>query len=145
MSRVRPGGDIPLLRGTWGPDRRFTFRGFLRWINTVVCREHSLSSTIEVSPELPPTESGNSEQASLAMSSIREENISSARADDKITAPIGAVDDDHENLKVEEETARVVDHAAERALCRKFDIRLMPVLAIMCMLSSSFQALVSCR
>ncbi|KAI6780839.1 uncharacterized protein J7T54_007318 [Emericellopsis cladophorae] len=28
-------------------------------------------------------------------------------------------------------TARVVDHIAERQLCRKFDVRLMPVLAIM--------------
>jgi hypothetical protein len=33
----------------------------------------------------------------------------------------------------QEETARVVDHIAERQLCRKFDVRLMPVLAIMCM------------
>jgi hypothetical protein len=31
-----------------------------------------------------------------------------------------------------EETARVVDHKAERALCRKFDYRLLPVLALMC-------------
>lgn len=30
------------------------------------------------------------------------------------------------------ESARVVDHIAERQLCRKFDVRLMPVLAIMC-------------
>ncbi|KAJ4249822.1 hypothetical protein NW762_012165 [Fusarium torreyae] len=30
-----------------------------------------------------------------------------------------------------EETARVVDHIAERQLCRKFDVRLMPVLAVM--------------
>ncbi|KAL6870355.1 major facilitator superfamily domain-containing protein [Trichoderma novae-zelandiae] len=30
-----------------------------------------------------------------------------------------------------EETARVVDHPAERALCFKFDIRILPVLAIM--------------
>ena len=30
------------------------------------------------------------------------------------------------------ETACVVDHIAERQLCRKFDVRLMPVLAIMC-------------
>lgn len=29
-------------------------------------------------------------------------------------------------------TARVVDHHAEQALCRKFDYRLLPVLAIMC-------------
>lgn len=32
----------------------------------------------------------------------------------------------------EGETARVVDHIAERQLCRKFDVRLMPVLAVMC-------------
>jgi hypothetical protein len=31
-----------------------------------------------------------------------------------------------------EDTARVVDHKAERALCRKFDYRLLPVLALMC-------------
>jgi hypothetical protein len=30
------------------------------------------------------------------------------------------------------ETARIVDHEAERALCRKFDFRLLPVLALMC-------------
>lgn len=31
----------------------------------------------------------------------------------------------------EELTARVVDSKAERALCRKFDLRLLPVLAVM--------------
>jgi hypothetical protein len=31
-----------------------------------------------------------------------------------------------------EEPVREVDHIAERQLCRKFDVRLMPVLAIMC-------------
>ncbi|UKZ67056.1 uncharacterized protein TrAtP1_008219 [Trichoderma atroviride] len=30
-----------------------------------------------------------------------------------------------------EETARVVDHPAERALCFKFDIRILPILALM--------------
>jgi hypothetical protein len=35
------------------------------------------------------------------------------------------------------ETARVVDHEAERALCRKFDFRLLPILAFMCMSISS--------
>lgn len=34
------------------------------------------------------------------------------------------------------DTARVVDPVAERRLCRKFDIRLLPVLAVMCELSS---------
>lgn len=30
------------------------------------------------------------------------------------------------------ETARVLDHDAEVKLCRKFDIRILPFLAIMC-------------
>lgn len=30
------------------------------------------------------------------------------------------------------ETAHVVDSAAERSLCFKFDIRILPVLAVMC-------------
>jgi hypothetical protein len=34
---------------------------------------------------------------------------------------------------VAEDTAQVLDHAAEKSLCWKFDIRLMPVLAVMCM------------
>ena len=33
---------------------------------------------------------------------------------------------------VMEEVTRVVDHKAERRLCRKFDYRLLPILAIMC-------------
>lgn len=36
-----------------------------------------------------------------------------------------------------DEVTRVVDHKAERRLCRRFDFRLLPVLAIMCELSSS--------
>ena len=40
----------------------------------------------------------------------------------------------HDESKDEPETARVLDHKAERALCFKLDIRLMPVLAIMCAL-----------
>lgn len=31
-----------------------------------------------------------------------------------------------------DEVARVVDHKAERRLCRRFDFRLLPVLAVMC-------------
>jgi hypothetical protein len=38
----------------------------------------------------------------------------------------------------EGETARVVDHIAERQLCRKFDVRLMPVLAIMCKIGVAY-------
>lgn len=33
-----------------------------------------------------------------------------------------------------QDTARVLDHQAERALCRKFDYRLLPILAVMCKL-----------
>ncbi|KAL4873948.1 hypothetical protein BDV12DRAFT_205384 [Aspergillus spectabilis] len=38
---------------------------------------------------------------------------------------------DHYAPGVVENVARVVDHKAERALCRRFDLRLMPVLAVM--------------
>lgn len=34
-------------------------------------------------------------------------------------------------------TAHVLDKVAERRLCFKFDVRLMPVLAIMCKFSGS--------
>lgn len=30
------------------------------------------------------------------------------------------------------ETARVLDHQAEVKLCRKFDMRILPILALMC-------------
>lgn len=33
---------------------------------------------------------------------------------------------------VVEDVVQVVDHKAERALCRKFDFRLLPILALMC-------------
>lgn len=42
----------------------------------------------------------------------------------------------HENIV--EETALVIDAAAERALCRKFDFRLLPILAIMVRLTIPF-------
>ena len=40
--------------------------------------------------------------------------------------------DDVEKPTAQSETARVLNKAAERRLCLKFDIRLMPVLALMC-------------
>lgn len=46
-------------------------------------------------------------------------------ASDKGGNSIVAIDPNHE-------IARVIDHAAERALCRKFDYRLLPVLSFMC-------------
>jgi hypothetical protein len=39
---------------------------------------------------------------------------------------------DLESTKPFAETARVLDHQAEQALCRNFDYRLLPVLALMC-------------
>lgn len=33
---------------------------------------------------------------------------------------------------VVEDVVQVVDHPAERALCWKFDVRLLPILALMC-------------
>ncbi|KAL4884262.1 major facilitator superfamily domain-containing protein [Aspergillus karnatakaensis] len=67
--------------------------------------------------------------------------------DSKTTPPLTAVDtvpagrdslpdedppkNDHYAPGVVENVAHVVDHKAERALCRRFDLRLMPVLAVM--------------
>jgi hypothetical protein len=42
---------------------------------------------------------------------------------------------------VMDEVTRVVDHKAERRLCRKFDYRLLPILAVMCE-STRFQSIV---
>ena len=33
-----------------------------------------------------------------------------------------------------DDVVQVIDHQAERRLCRRFDLRLLPVLALMCML-----------
>lgn len=43
----------------------------------------------------------------------------------------GAGDADSIHETMVGETAHVIDRAAERALCRKFDFRLLPMLAIM--------------
>ncbi|KAJ8130943.1 hypothetical protein O1611_g2685 [Lasiodiplodia mahajangana] len=43
----------------------------------------------------------------------------------------GADDAESSRENVAEETAHIVDAAAERALCRKFDFRLLPILAVM--------------
>ncbi|KAH8882622.1 MFS general substrate transporter [Thozetella sp. PMI_491] len=50
--------------------------------------------------------------------------------------PLGDTSNDFSRVEsaqsgVAGETARVLDHTAERALCRKFDFRLLPVLAVM--------------
>lgn len=39
----------------------------------------------------------------------------------------------YESPGVVEDVVRPVDHKAERALCRRFDFRLLPILALMCM------------
>lgn len=41
------------------------------------------------------------------------------------------------DIDLQNGTARVLDPAAERALCRKFDYRLLPVLAFLCKPSSN--------
>ncbi|KAI1148776.1 major facilitator superfamily transporter [Nemania diffusa] len=53
-------------------------------------------------------------------------------AEDAVSCTKKSADDAesrHENIA--EETAHIIDPAAERALCRKFDFRLLPILAIM--------------
>lgn len=56
--------------------------------------------------------------------------------------PVGADSNSTKSAKVHhpagvaEGTAQVIDHAAEKSLCWKFDIRLMPVLAVMCKASA---------
>ena len=42
------------------------------------------------------------------------------------------MDDNVTKAMGQAETARVLDKAAERRLCFKFDVRLLPVLALMC-------------
>ena len=46
-----------------------------------------------------------------------------------------AMEDNVTKPAAQAETARVLDKVAERRLCFKFDVRLMPVLAIMCKFS----------
>ncbi len=51
----------------------------------------------------------------------------------KIPSGVGEVNDAESAMGINpDDTARVLDHAAERRLCRKFDIRILPVLAVMC-------------
>lgn len=58
--------------------------------------------------------------------SAKDVGLASSRESDKLESQVSAVGTTHE-------TAWVLDHQAERALCRKFDIRLLPILAVMCM------------
>lgn len=61
------------------------------------------------------------------------------RDDTKASTEDESIHERGDNLKsydsapgVVEDVVRVVDHKAERALCRRFDLRLLPVLAVMC-------------
>lgn len=49
---------------------------------------------------------------------------------DDSKTPYIVTDPEHQ-IDTEHEPAYVVDHHAERALCRKFDFRLLPILALM--------------
>ncbi|KAF4161885.1 hypothetical protein CNMCM6936_002899 [Aspergillus lentulus] len=60
------------------------------------------------------------------------------RDDTKTSTANESIHENSDNLKnygsapgVVEDVVRVVDHKAERALCRRFDLRLLPVLAVM--------------
>lgn len=63
---------------------------------------------------------------------------SSSLDDTAKTAEVGTLDDSNKLQGygsapgVVDEVTRVVDHKAERRLCRRFDLRLLPVLAVMC-------------
>jgi hypothetical protein len=62
-----------------------------------------------------------------------------ASLDDTNKAAIGTVDEPNKLQSYEsapgivDEVTRVVDHKAERRLCRRFDLRILPILAVMCM------------
>lgn len=63
----------------------------------------------------------SSARDSSAKNAIYETSYHDINKVDSSICPVGSIHD----------VARVIDHKAERALCRKFDIRLMPVLALM--------------
>jgi len=59
--------------------------------------------------------------------------------DDTDKTAIGTVDEPNKLQgyasapDIVDEASRVVDHKAERRLCRRFDLRILPILAVMCM------------
>lgn len=56
----------------------------------------------------------------------------------KKTDTVGTMEDPAKSVPgIMDEVTRVVDHKAERRLCRKFDYRLLPILAVMCELTPS--------
>lgn len=60
------------------------------------------------------------------------------KLDDTDKAAMGTVDEPNKLQgyasapDIVDEATRVVDHKAERRLCRRFDLRLLPILAVMC-------------
>lgn len=51
----------------------------------------------------------------------------------KKTDTVGTMEETTKSVPgIMDEVTRVVDHKAERRLCRKFDYRLLPILAVMC-------------
>lgn len=56
----------------------------------------------------------------------------------KKTDTVGTMEETTKSVPgIMDEVTRVVDHKAERRLCRKFDYRLLPILAVMCELAAS--------
>jgi len=56
-------------------------------------------------------------------------SVGDASADSKVPYHVDA--ESQQDTTLATDTAYVLDHHAERALCRKFDFRLLPVLAMM--------------
>ena len=61
---------------------------------------------------------------------VKDDAASTEKTD--VHVDVGDVESSNGAAVVIADTARVLDHKAERKLCRKFDVRILPVLAIMC-------------
>lgn len=76
-------------------------------------------------------------------------NPAHSSLDDMDKAAIGTADEPNKLQgyasapDIVDETTRVVDHKAERRLCRRFDMRILPILAVMCMSALNPLAVVS--
>lgn len=62
-------------------------------------------------------------------SSVLDHNVSHDEAVGDVNSEAGPPT---KSIALPGDTARVLDHEAERKLCWKFDIRILPVLAVMC-------------
>lgn len=65
------------------------------------------------------------------MADVKEDSDSVQMKKDPVLSQIASHDVESSQVVLPEESAAVIDSAAEKALCRKFDLRLLPVLAIM--------------